>query len=115
MFASDLLQLSLEVFNTPLRQQFLAKDVRNLRKQSPIAGKCLAHDVKPAGKAGAAHAGVGKASFDAAKPDENIRAFVGAVSKAKPAGVKAPYMKQISLSATMGPGVSVAVATANAG
>nr|WP_309502111.1 50S ribosomal protein L1 [uncultured Roseovarius sp.] len=65
-------------------------------------------------KAGVVHAGVGKASFDEAKLVENIRAFVSAVSKAKPAGAKGTYMKKISLSSTMGPGVSVAVDSANA-
>jgi len=63
-------------------------------------------------KAGVIHAGVGKASFDEAKLVENIRAFVGAVSKAKPAGAKGTYMKKIALSSTMGPGVSVDVANA---
>lgn len=65
-------------------------------------------------KAGVVHAGVGKASFDAEKLAENVRAFIGAVSKAKPAGAKGTYMKKISLSSTMGPGVSVAVDSANA-
>ena len=65
-------------------------------------------------KAGVVHAGVGKASFNAEKLAENVRAFVGAVSKAKPAGAKGTYMKKISLSSTMGPGVSVAVESANA-
>ncbi|GGX60721.1 50S ribosomal protein L1 [Tateyamaria omphalii] len=60
-------------------------------------------------KAGVVHAGVGKASFDEAKLVENIRAFVGAVAKAKPAGAKGTYMKKVSLSSTMGPGVSVDV------
>ena len=46
-------------------------------------------------KAGVVHAGVGKASFDAAKLAEDIRAFVDAVSKAKPAGSKGTYMKKI--------------------
>ncbi len=63
-------------------------------------------------KAGVVHAGVGKASFDAAKLAENIRAFVDAVSKAKPAGAKGTYMKKVSISSTMGPGVSVDVASA---
>ncbi|WP_415921737.1 50S ribosomal protein L1 [Tateyamaria sp. SN6-1] len=58
-------------------------------------------------KAGVVHAGVGKASFDEAKLVENIRAFVGAVAKAKPAGAKGTYMKKIALSSTMGPGVTV--------
>jgi len=65
-------------------------------------------------KAGVVHAGVGKASFDTAKLVENVRAFVGAVSKAKPTGAKGTYMKKISLSSTMGPGVSVSVDSANA-
>jgi len=63
-------------------------------------------------KAGVVHAGVGKASFDADKLAENIRAFVDAVSKAKPAGAKGAYMKRVSLSSTMGPGVSVSVDSA---
>ncbi|WP_417524265.1 50S ribosomal protein L1 [Marinovum sp.] len=65
-------------------------------------------------KAGVVHAGVGKASFDADKLVENVRAFVGALSKAKPSGSKGTYMKKISLSSTMGPGVSVSVDSANA-
>ncbi len=58
-------------------------------------------------KAGVVHAGVGKVSFDEAKLAENIRAFVDAVSKAKPAGAKGAYLKRVSLSSTMGPGVSI--------
>jgi len=63
-------------------------------------------------KAGVVHAGIGKVSFDADKLAENIRAFVDAVSKAKPAGAKGAYMKRVSLSSTMGPGVSVSVESA---
>ncbi|MGB3407711.1 MAG: 50S ribosomal protein L1 [Jannaschia sp.] len=63
-------------------------------------------------KNGVVHAGIGKASFDAAKLKENLMAFVDAVSKAKPAGAKGSYMKKISLSSTMGPGVSVSVDSA---
>ena len=63
-------------------------------------------------KAGVVHAGVGKVSFDDAKLVENIRAFVEAVSRAKPAGAKGTYMKKVSISSTMGPGVSVDVASA---
>jgi large subunit ribosomal protein L1 len=63
-------------------------------------------------KAGVVHAGVGKASFDEAALAENVKAFVSAVSRAKPAGAKGTYMKKISLSSTMGPGVSVDVASA---
>ena len=64
-------------------------------------------------KAGVVHAGVGKASFDEAKLVENIRAFVGAVARAKPTGAKGTYLKKISLASTMGPGVSVDVANAS--
>ena len=60
-------------------------------------------------KRGVVHAGVGKASFSEAKLVENVRAFVGAVARAKPAGAKGTYMKKISLSSTMGPGVSLDV------
>ena len=60
-------------------------------------------------KAGVVHAGVGKASFDEAKLVENVRAFIGAVAKAKPAGAKGAYMKKIALSSTMGPGVTIDV------
>ncbi|WP_223421343.1 50S ribosomal protein L1 [Tateyamaria pelophila] len=63
-------------------------------------------------KAGVIHAGVGKASFDESKLIENVRAFVGAVAKAKPSGSKGTYMKKISLSSTMGAGVSVSVDSA---
>lgn len=65
-------------------------------------------------KAGVVHAGVGKASFDQASLEANIRAFVDAVSKAKPTGAKGSYMKKISLSSTMGPSVTVDVADAMA-
>jgi large subunit ribosomal protein L1 len=60
-------------------------------------------------KGGVVHAGLGKASFDEAKLVENVRAFVDAVQKAKPSGAKGTYMKKISLSSTMGPGVTLDV------
>ncbi|MBE0454934.1 50S ribosomal protein L1 [Roseovarius autotrophicus] len=63
-------------------------------------------------KAGVIHAGIGKASFDADKLAENVRAFVSAVQKAKPAGAKGTYVKKISLSSTMGAGVSVDINSA---
>lgn len=63
-------------------------------------------------KAGVIHAGIGKASFDAEKLAENVRAFVSAVQKARPAGAKGTYVKKISLSSTMGAGVSVDVNSA---
>jgi large subunit ribosomal protein L1 len=65
-------------------------------------------------KAGVIHAGIGKVSFDEAKLAENVRAFVDAVSKAKPAGAKGAYLKKVSLSSTMGPGVSVDLSSATA-
>ena len=58
-------------------------------------------------KAGVVHAGLGKASFTAAKLEENILAFVGAVQKAKPTGAKGTYMKKISLTSSMGPSITL--------
>ena len=63
-------------------------------------------------KAGVIHAGIGKASFDAKKLEENLLAFVDAVQKAKPSGAKGTYLKKVAISSTMGPGVSVDVASA---
>ena len=65
-------------------------------------------------KAGVVHAGVGKASFDEGKLVENVRAFMGAVLKAKPAGAKGAYVKKVALSSTMGPGVTINVDNAAA-
>jgi len=65
-------------------------------------------------KAGVVHAGIGKVSFDEDKLAQNLRAFVDAVSKAKPTGAKGTYMQKVSISSTMGPGVSVDVASAAA-
>ncbi|MGE0725322.1 MAG: 50S ribosomal protein L1 [Alphaproteobacteria bacterium] len=58
-------------------------------------------------KAGIVHAGVGKASFAEAALLENVRAFVDAITKAKPTGVKGTYIKKVSLASTMGPGLKV--------
>jgi large subunit ribosomal protein L1 len=58
-------------------------------------------------KAGIVHAGIGKASFSAEQLQENVKAFVDAIVKAKPAGAKGMYVKRISLSSTMGPGVKI--------
>jgi large subunit ribosomal protein L1 len=63
-------------------------------------------------KAGVIHGGVGKVSFDEGKLVENVRAFVQAVNRAKPSGAKGTYLKKIALSSTMGPGVSVDIASA---
>lgn len=65
-------------------------------------------------KAGIIHAGVGKASFDEAKLVENIKAFIDAINKAKPAGAKGTYVKKVSLSSTMGVGVKLDIASVNA-
>ncbi|MBF0327048.1 MAG: 50S ribosomal protein L1 [Alphaproteobacteria bacterium] len=65
-------------------------------------------------KAGIVHAGVGKASFDEAKLVANIKAFVDAINKAKPTGAKGTYLKKISLSSTMGPGVKLDIASISA-
>ncbi|QCE32588.1 50S ribosomal protein L1 [Acetobacteraceae bacterium] len=58
-------------------------------------------------KSGIVHAGVGKASFDEKKLEENIRALLDAVQKDKPSGAKGVYMKALSVSSTMGPGIAV--------
>ena len=58
-------------------------------------------------KAGIVHAGVGKASFDAAKIEENIRAFTDAVTKARPSGAKGTFVERVAISSTMGPGVKI--------
>jgi large subunit ribosomal protein L1 len=58
-------------------------------------------------KAGIVHAGIGKASFSAQQLQDNVKAFVDAIIKAKPTGAKGTYIKKISISSTMGPGVKV--------
>lgn len=67
-----------------------------------------------AAKDGVVHARVGKASFDAQKLAENIRSFMGAINRAKPAGAKGTYVKKISLSSTMGPGLKIDIQSINA-
>src|SRR3546814_15673282 len=56
-------------------------------------------------KAGIIHAGVGKASFDEAAIVGNIRAFYDAILRAKPTGATGNYVKSVSISTTMGPGL----------
>ena len=58
-------------------------------------------------KAGIVHAPVGKCSFEAAKLQDNVKALVGALLKAKPSTAKGTYLKSIVLSSTMGPGLKV--------
>jgi large subunit ribosomal protein L1 len=58
-------------------------------------------------KAGIVQAGVGKASFSETQIAENVRAFIDAVNKAKPAGAKGTYVKKISLSSTLGRGLKL--------
>ncbi len=66
-------------------------------------------------KDGVIHAGVGKASFSQDALVENIRAYVDAVVKAKPTGAKGQYVKKISITSTMGPGVKVEPSSVVAG
>jgi large subunit ribosomal protein L1 len=60
-------------------------------------------------KAGIVHAGVGKVSFSEDKIADNVKALVDAVIKAKPAGAKGTYLKQVHVSSTMGPGLRVEI------
>ena len=59
-------------------------------------------------KAGNIHAGIGKASFDPAKIEENFRTFYASILRAKPSTAKGKYIKSVHLSSTMGPGVAIA-------
>ncbi len=61
-------------------------------------------------KTGIVHAGIGKASFSEEALAENVKTFVDAIAKAKPTGVKGAYMKRVSLSSTMGPGLKLSIA-----
>ena len=65
-------------------------------------------------KTGIIHCGVGKVSFDEKAIAENVRALVGAVMKAKPAGVKGTYFMSMAMSSTMGPGLKIDTASATA-
>ena len=62
-------------------------------------------------KAGIVQAGIGKASFSEEALLENARAFVGAISRAKPTGVKGTFIKKVSLSSTMGPGLKLEISS----
>jgi len=65
-------------------------------------------------KSGIVHAGIGKASFTDEAITINVKALVDALNRAKPAGAKGLYVKRISLSSTMGPGVKVDTASIGA-
>src|SRR5580700_7938749 len=65
-------------------------------------------------KAGIVHCGIGKINFDATKLAENAHAIINAVIKAKPAAAKGKYVKRITLTSTMGPGIPIDLAEAEA-
>ena len=58
-------------------------------------------------KTGIIHAGVGKASFDEGKIVENVIAFIETIQKARPSGAKGAFIKKVTLSSTMGPGIKI--------
>ena len=58
-------------------------------------------------KGGIVHSTIGRASFKPEQLEENLKALVDALSKAKPANVKGVFLKKIAVSSTMGPGVRV--------
>ncbi|MCA3574025.1 MAG: 50S ribosomal protein L1 [Aestuariivirga sp.] len=66
-------------------------------------------------KAGIIQAGVGKASFSDEQLNQNIKAFVDAVIKAKPPAAKGTYVKKLSISSSMGPGLKLDLASVTGG
>ena len=58
-------------------------------------------------KQGIIHSGIGKVSFTEAQLKDNFNAFVDAIVKAKPTGAKGKYLKKVSLTSTMGPGLKI--------
>lgn len=58
-------------------------------------------------KSGIVHVGVGKASFSQTKLEENVNALIDSIRKARPTGAKGTYMKRVTISSTMGPGVKI--------
>jgi len=65
-------------------------------------------------KAGIVHCAIGKIQFDPAKIAENAHAVIDAVVKAKPAAAKGKYVKKITLTSTMGPGITIDLAESEA-
>jgi len=65
-------------------------------------------------KAGIVHAGVGKASFTQGKLEENVNAFLKAIQQARPSGAKGVFVKRITISSSMGPGVKIDTAEVSA-
>jgi len=60
-----------------------------------------------ADKSGVVHAGIGKASFSEKALEDNIRAFFTAINSVRPQGLKGTYIKKMSVSSTMGPGLQI--------
>ena len=58
-------------------------------------------------KSGIVHAPVGRVSFDEGKLEANLNALLTAVMRAKPAGAKGQYLKGVTISSTMGPGIKI--------
>lgn len=58
-------------------------------------------------KTGIVHAGVGKASFDADKLEENVNFILSKIQRERPSGAKGTFIKRVTLSSTMGPGVKI--------
>lgn len=65
-------------------------------------------------KAGIVHGGVGKLSFTESNLIENVTSYISAVLKAKPSGAKGTYVKRVTLSSTMGPGIKLDIASLEA-
>ncbi len=63
-------------------------------------------------KSGIIHAGIGKASFEPKAIEENVKALMGAIQKAKPSGAKGTFIQKVAVSSTMGPGLKVDPASA---
>ena len=64
-------------------------------------------------KAGIIHAGIGKSSFSGGDIETNVKAFLDALTKARPSGAKGQFVRKITLSSTMGAGVTIDTAEAN--